>query len=112
MVACNSCLEWYHASCMGLSKAEAQSLDVWICPQSWCQNQDKRTPKKGPSGERLCIACMEKPCSSGLSVFCSVECEGVAKEEKKKKAKNKAKGPPKKRQPRKQRAAAKERGRI
>lgn len=32
MVSCDSCSEWYHLRCMGLTQGAARSLKRWSCP--------------------------------------------------------------------------------
>lgn len=31
MVGCDTCKEWYHCACVGLSKSQAEKLDKYIC---------------------------------------------------------------------------------
>lgn len=41
-VACDSCGRWCHGECAGLSAAEAEALDAYMCPP--CVDKDKARP--------------------------------------------------------------------
>ena len=32
-IQCNKCEEWFHGQCMGLSKAKAEAIEEFFCPQ-------------------------------------------------------------------------------
>ncbi|XP_074501018.1 CXXC-type zinc finger protein 1a isoform X1 [Sebastes fasciatus] len=49
MIGCDSCTEWFHGSCVGVSEKAAKSIRVWYCPS--CRDKDssleiKYRPKK------------------------------------------------------------------
>ncbi|XP_029011891.3 CXXC-type zinc finger protein 1a isoform X2 [Betta splendens] len=49
MIGCDSCTEWFHGDCIGVSERAAKSIRVWYCPS--CRDQDlsleiKYRPKK------------------------------------------------------------------
>ncbi|TMS00993.1 CXXC-type zinc finger protein 1 [Larimichthys crocea] len=49
MIGCDSCTEWFHGSCIGVSEKAAKSIRVWYCPS--CRDRDpsleiKYRPKK------------------------------------------------------------------
>ncbi len=31
-IGCDRCQDWFHGSCVGISKAEADELDTYVCP--------------------------------------------------------------------------------
>ena len=32
MIQCNECKEWYHGSCVSVTKEQAEAIDVYLCP--------------------------------------------------------------------------------
>ncbi|XP_034027739.1 CXXC-type zinc finger protein 1a isoform X2 [Thalassophryne amazonica] len=49
MIGCDSCTEWFHGDCIGVSEKDAKSIRVWYCPS--CRDRDssleiKYRPKK------------------------------------------------------------------
>ncbi|KAG7520573.1 CXXC-type zinc finger protein 1-like [Solea senegalensis] len=49
MIGCDSCTEWFHGSCVGVSEKAANAIRVWYCPS--CRDKDssleiKFRPKK------------------------------------------------------------------
>jgi hypothetical protein len=32
MIQCDSCTDWFHTQCVGLSSEEARTLPQWVCP--------------------------------------------------------------------------------
>uniref|UniRef100_H3C7H1 CXXC-type zinc finger protein 1 n=1 Tax=Tetraodon nigroviridis TaxID=99883 RepID=H3C7H1_TETNG len=49
MIGCDSCTEWFHGTCIGISEKTAKAIRVWYCPS--CRDQDpsleiKYRPKK------------------------------------------------------------------
>lgn len=49
MIGCDSCTEWFHGTCIGISEKAAKAIRVWYCPS--CREQDpsleiKYRPKK------------------------------------------------------------------
>eukprot|EP00066_Takifugu_rubripes_P001635 XP_003962964.1 PREDICTED: CXXC-type zinc finger protein 1-like [Takifugu rubripes] len=49
MIGCDSCTEWFHGTCIGISEKAAKAIRVWFCPS--CREKDpsleiKYRPKK------------------------------------------------------------------
>uniref|UniRef100_A0A8P4KHT5 CXXC-type zinc finger protein 1 n=1 Tax=Dicentrarchus labrax TaxID=13489 RepID=A0A8P4KHT5_DICLA len=49
MIGCDSCTEWFHGNCIGVSEKAAKAIRVWYCPS--CRDRDpsleiKYRPKK------------------------------------------------------------------
>ncbi|XP_042337831.1 CXXC-type zinc finger protein 1-like, partial [Plectropomus leopardus] len=49
MIGCDSCTEWFHGNCVGVSEKAAKAIRVWFCPS--CRDKDlsleiKYRPKK------------------------------------------------------------------
>ncbi|XP_055021867.1 CXXC-type zinc finger protein 1-like [Boleophthalmus pectinirostris] len=49
MIGCDSCAEWFHGDCIGISEKAAKPIRVWYCPS--CREKDpsleiKYRPKK------------------------------------------------------------------
>eukprot|EP00730_Choanoeca_flexa_P002668 TRINITY_DN11125_c1_g2_i1.p1 TRINITY_DN11125_c1_g2~~TRINITY_DN11125_c1_g2_i1.p1 ORF type:complete len:205 (+),score=13.84 TRINITY_DN11125_c1_g2_i1:64-678(+) len=42
MIACDICQKWYHAKCVKLTEAQAQTLEVWFCPSCTSAPLEKR----------------------------------------------------------------------
>uniref|UniRef100_A0A1A7Y261 CXXC-type zinc finger protein 1 n=2 Tax=Iconisemion striatum TaxID=60296 RepID=A0A1A7Y261_9TELE len=38
MIGCDSCTEWYHGDCVGVSERAAKAIRVWFCPS--CRDRD------------------------------------------------------------------------
>jgi nucleosome-remodeling factor subunit BPTF len=38
-IGCDRCQDWFHGRCVGITKCEADSLDVYICPNCQKSNQ-------------------------------------------------------------------------
>uniref|UniRef100_A0A8C2WB37 CXXC-type zinc finger protein 1 n=1 Tax=Cyclopterus lumpus TaxID=8103 RepID=A0A8C2WB37_CYCLU len=38
MIGCDSCTEWFHGNCVGVSEKAAKSIRVWFCPS--CRDKD------------------------------------------------------------------------
>ncbi|KAM4572128.1 CXXC-type zinc finger protein 1a isoform 2-T2 [Fundulus diaphanus] len=38
MIGCDSCTEWFHGQCVGVSEKAAKAIRVWFCPS--CRGQD------------------------------------------------------------------------
>uniref|UniRef100_A0A3Q4MIG1 CXXC-type zinc finger protein 1 n=1 Tax=Neolamprologus brichardi TaxID=32507 RepID=A0A3Q4MIG1_NEOBR len=38
MIGCDSCTEWFHGDCIGVSEKAAKAIRVWYCPP--CRNKD------------------------------------------------------------------------
>ncbi|XP_074536601.1 CXXC-type zinc finger protein 1a [Halichoeres trimaculatus] len=54
MIGCDSCTEWFHGDCVGVSERAAKSIRVWYCPS--CRDSDpslavKFRPKKSKDKE-------------------------------------------------------------
>uniref|UniRef100_A0A1A8QB81 CXXC-type zinc finger protein 1 n=3 Tax=Nothobranchius rachovii TaxID=451742 RepID=A0A1A8QB81_9TELE len=57
MIGCDSCTEWYHGNCVGVSERAAKAIRVWFCPS--CRDRDpaleikyrQRKNKQGESGK-------------------------------------------------------------
>ena len=45
MIGCDKCQDWFHTSCIGLSTAVADKLDVWYCDK--CKNSVSATGNTG-----------------------------------------------------------------
>lgn len=50
MVGCDTCKEWYHCGCVGLSKAAAEKMESYSCIRcnlqasfEWCANNAAQT---------------------------------------------------------------------
>ncbi|CAL1541773.1 unnamed protein product [Lymnaea stagnalis] len=41
-IGCDRCQDWFHGYCVGISKHEADSIEVYVCPN--CQNQEVADP--------------------------------------------------------------------
>ncbi|XP_025083493.1 nucleosome-remodeling factor subunit BPTF-like isoform X4 [Pomacea canaliculata] len=41
-IGCDRCQDWFHGRCVGISKAEADSIDTYICPN--CQQKEEVDP--------------------------------------------------------------------
>ncbi|KAH9489885.1 hypothetical protein Btru_044495 [Bulinus truncatus] len=41
-IGCDRCQDWFHGDCVGISKHEADSIEVYVCPN--CQNQEVTDP--------------------------------------------------------------------
>lgn len=39
-IGCDQCQDWFHGGCVGVTKAEADKMDVYICPN--CQQAGKK----------------------------------------------------------------------
>ncbi|XP_035500787.1 CXXC-type zinc finger protein 1 isoform X1 [Scophthalmus maximus] len=54
MIGCDSCTEWFHGKCVGVSEKAAKAIRVWYCPS--CRDRDssleiKYRPKKTKENE-------------------------------------------------------------
>ncbi|KAJ8318671.1 hypothetical protein KUTeg_003762 [Tegillarca granosa] len=41
-IGCDRCQDWFHGRCVGVSQAEADSMDTYICPN--CQRKEQEDP--------------------------------------------------------------------
>ncbi|XP_013060531.2 nucleosome-remodeling factor subunit NURF301-like isoform X2 [Biomphalaria glabrata] len=41
-IGCDRCQDWFHGDCVGISKREADSIEVYVCPN--CQKQEVADP--------------------------------------------------------------------
>lgn len=41
-IGCDRCQDWFHGRCVGISKTEADSIDMYICPN--CQQKEQANP--------------------------------------------------------------------
>ncbi|KAF1390991.1 hypothetical protein PFLUV_G00063890 [Perca fluviatilis] len=54
MIGCDSCSEWFHGKCVGVSEKSAKSIRVWYCPSCKDKNSSleiKYRPKKNKEKE-------------------------------------------------------------
>uniref|UniRef100_A0A3P8WRC8 CXXC finger protein 1 n=2 Tax=Cynoglossus semilaevis TaxID=244447 RepID=A0A3P8WRC8_CYNSE len=54
MIGCDSCAEWFHGDCIGVSEKAAKSIRVWYCPSCRDKNTSleiKYRPKKNKEQE-------------------------------------------------------------
>jgi hypothetical protein len=42
-IGCDQCQDWYHGSCVGISEAEAASIESYVCER--CQQQQVESPE-------------------------------------------------------------------
>ena len=38
-IGCDRCQDWFHGRCVGISQAEADSIDTYVCPN--CQKKEE-----------------------------------------------------------------------
>ncbi|XP_074647332.1 nucleosome-remodeling factor subunit BPTF-like [Tubulanus polymorphus] len=43
-IGCDQCQDWFHGKCVGISKAEADRIDIYICPR--CKKSNKKAAEK------------------------------------------------------------------
>ena len=41
-IGCDRCQDWFHGHCVGISKAEADNIDMYVCPN--CQKEETTDP--------------------------------------------------------------------
>ena len=46
-IGCDHCDDWYHGSCVGITKSEADRMDTYICPVC----RDKHSAVEGPEAD-------------------------------------------------------------
>ena len=46
MIGCDGCDEWYHMTCVGIKKQDAESLPQWECPRCQQDRAEGRVPVK------------------------------------------------------------------
>ncbi|XP_013889585.1 CXXC-type zinc finger protein 1 [Austrofundulus limnaeus] len=49
MIGCDSCTEWFHGDCIGVSEKAAKSIRVWFCPS--CRDRDPVLDKQNQEAE-------------------------------------------------------------
>ena len=56
MICCDSCLDWFHGKCMGITKAQGNELEAagkeWRCPKC-TEEKSKPIEEKGTAGDLL-----------------------------------------------------------
>ena len=67
MIQCDSCKEWYHGNCIGITKRKAKSLDTYtckICKENDMDSSPQELPvgiiKKSAGSCGECAACLKK----------------------------------------------------
>ena len=41
-IGCDRCQDWFHGECVGISKLEADSIEMYVCPN--CQKEEVADP--------------------------------------------------------------------
>ncbi|KAJ0036535.1 hypothetical protein NQD34_005212 [Periophthalmus magnuspinnatus] len=71
MIGCDSCAEWFHGDCIGISEKAAKPIRVWYCPS--CREKDpsleikyrpKKSKEKDQGQEKLDIEDFHQPPSN------------------------------------------------
>ena len=47
MVGCDTCHNWFHGDCIGVSEESVQDIDVWVCKK--CQEEEAKEEQEDPS---------------------------------------------------------------
>ncbi|CAH1794355.1 unnamed protein product, partial [Owenia fusiformis] len=42
-IGCDRCQDWFHGTCVGITKSQADSIDVYICPNCQANNSPSET---------------------------------------------------------------------
>ena len=73
MISCDSCEEWYHCRCIGLTQTTARSIKMYICPVclavrgsekelEQALGRTRRTRWATPPHPQVAGLCMSHPC--------------------------------------------------
>jgi hypothetical protein len=54
MICCDTCEEWFHGKCVGVTKAQGKAMELknilWVCPP--CKKKDTEKRKSDKAAER------------------------------------------------------------